>query len=293
MQSTGRQYLAMPILVLLFAFAGPLHAQTPSAFEQQMFSLEQSSGGRLGVALLDASGKLIAAYRGDKRFAMCSTFKLPLAAAVMREIEAGELDFETILRFDESDKVAYAPVTGPRLPNGEITVLEAIEAIVQISDNIAANLLLKAQGGPEEFNQFMRSLGDKVTRLDRYEPALNENQPGDPRDTTSPKAMARSLHTILTGDALRESNRRVLNEITRNVKTGKRRIPAGIPEGWEVAHKTGTCGTAYNDIGYVIPADGDAGFMLTIYLDRPTVSSKDAEAVIAEVTRAAIQATRD
>ncbi len=57
------------------------------------------------------------------------------------------------------------------------------------SDNAAANILLKAMGGPAAFTKFMRSIGDETTRLDRNEPDLNSNLRGDERDTTTPRAM--------------------------------------------------------------------------------------------------------
>src|SRR3989454_11362976 len=58
------------------------------------------------------------------------------------------------------------------------------------SDNTAANLLLTTIGGPKELTAFLHNMGDHVTRLDRWEPELNEAIPNDERDTTMPVAMA-------------------------------------------------------------------------------------------------------
>jgi hypothetical protein len=75
-------------------------------------------------------------------------------------------------------------------------------AAVVLSDNTAANLLLNLIGGPPGLTRFLRDIGDKVTRLDRNEPTLNENAPGDVRDTTAPRAMAFALRKVLIGNVL-------------------------------------------------------------------------------------------
>jgi beta-lactamase class A len=120
--------------------------------------------------------------------------------------------------------------------------------------------------------QFVRSLGDPVTRLDRDEPALNANDPGDPRDTTSPRAMVGLMRRILCGDALSPASRERLLGWLRACETGKDRLRAGLPQGWTAGDKTGT-GTrcAVNDLAIVWPperapllvaaymSDGEAG----------------------------------
>jgi len=157
---------------------------------------------------------------------------------------------------------------------------------VEVSDNSAANLLLPMLGGPEGLTAFMRAHGDDVTRLDRNEPTLNENAPGDPRDTTSPAAMAGLMGRLIFRDlkpAGADQMRVWLNAST----TGDKRIRAGLPEGWTSGSKTGSCGTAYNDVALVRSPTGDE-YVLAIYLDRPTVNATVAEAAIAQAARAAL-----
>ena len=67
-----------------------------------------------------------------------------------------------------------------------------------LSDNTAANLLLELLGGPSAVTQFARALGDEMTRLDRKEPDVSEATPGDPRDTSTPAAMANDLKLLIS-----------------------------------------------------------------------------------------------
>ncbi|QLC24320.1 class A beta-lactamase [Parasphingopyxis algicola] len=245
--------------------------------------IEQRIGGRVGVALTDETGNLLRAYRGDERFAMCSTFKLALSAAVLEQVEAGDMAMEDALAFGEDDLLDYAPAARDHLVSGEMSVVEAAEAISTLSDNTAANLLLDdAIGGPEGITAFFRRHGDEVTRLDRMEPELNENAPGDERDTTSPVAMAGLVQRLMFGDALGEESRAQLAAWAIANRTGDNRIRAGVPEGWTVGDKTGSCGTAYNDIGIIWPPSGPA-FVLTVYIDRPTADAAEVDAAIAEI----------
>ncbi len=248
--------------------------------------IEQETGGRLGVALVDKEGALILGFNRDDRFAMCSTFKAPLAAAVLMGADAGKFGLEGQIPFTKNDILDYAPVVKQNRKRGRMSMAELAEAAVEVSDNSAANLLLPMLGGPQGLTAFMRAYGDKVTRLDRNEPTLNENAEGDPRDTTTPAAMAGLMARLLFRDMKPESAERLRGWLNAST-TGDKRIKAGLPEGWTSGSKTGTCGNAYNDVALVKSPKGDE-YILAVYLDRPTVDQKASEAAIAEAARAAL-----
>jgi len=248
--------------------------------------IEKRSGGRLGVAIVDARGKLVSADRGDERFAMCSTFKLLLAGQVLERAATG-VSLRTPLSFTRGDLASYSPGTekliGPDGMGEQRLGVAARDAVV-LSDNTAANLILKQIGGPAAFTAALRRAGDAVTRLDRIEPELNENAVGDQRDTTSPIAMATSAAAYVFGDRLNPDYRKQLRSWMIESATGLKRIRAGLPQSWIAGDKTGTCGTAYNDVAFV-ETPGGRKYVIAIYLDRPTVESDAASAAIAEVTR--------
>ncbi|HEV7659479.1 MAG TPA: class A beta-lactamase [Allosphingosinicella sp.] len=246
--------------------------------------IERQSGGRLGVALIDGRGRSLMAHRAGERFAMCSTFKLLLAG--MHAQTAGARQPMNFTRADLRSNSPFSERMLGRLDAGSMRVGFAAEHAIVESDNTAANLLLRRMGGPEAFTRRLRELGDTVTRLDRYELGLNENVRSDPRDTTSPAAMALTASRFVLGNVLHPAWRTQLRGWMVASRTGQRRIRAGLPAGWQAGDKTGTCGTAYNDVAFLV-SPGGREYMLAVHLDRPSVPAARAEAAIADVGRLA------
>jgi len=276
------------LLLLLAACAAQDSRLGTREADAELAAIEQRIGGRVGVALLSGEGETLLAHRADERFAMCSTFKLPLAAAILDADEEGRLNLEDVVIYGREDLVTYSPVVEAHVVEGRLSVGALAEAIVTVSDNAAANLLLERIGGPAGLTAFIRANGDSVTRLDRTEPALNENAPGDPRDTTSPAAMASLVRRLITGDTLSEARRGTLFEWAAASTTGLQRIRAGLPPDWPVGDKTGSCGTAYNDVA-IIRAPGRGTAILSVYIDRPTAEEDAVLAAMAEIGRMAAQ----
>ena len=279
--------------------AGVAAPFVPGAFARTMIDLDKRAlrkletrvGGQLCVYAVDTLTRSYLDHRADERAAMCSTFKLPLAAAVLQRADQGTLALDTVLPFSKDDMVPNAPVAEEHLAKGGMTVREAAEAAQKVSDNVAANLLLKQLGGPAGFTQFFRSLGDDVTRIDRFEPILNDVKPGDERDTTTPRAMGRTLVKILTGDVLKPASRELLIQWMIDTKTGAKRLRTGLPADWRAGDKTGTAlnddAAQLNDVAIAWPP-GREPIIITSYYR--TAAKRDAildedQAVLAEVGR--------
>jgi beta-lactamase class A len=259
---------------------------SPAAQLAQLARLEQASGGRLGVAALNTADGRELAHRGDERFPFCSTFKMMLAAAVLAREPAL---LKKRIHYTKDDLVPHAPVTGKHLADG-MTVAELCEATLQYSDNPAANLLMKQIGGPAAVTAYARSIGDTEFRQERWETELNSAIPGDPRDTTTPAAMARSLHKLVLGDALPAAQRRQLKDWMLGNTTGATRIRAGVPAAWPLADKTGAgdYGTV-NDIAVIWPP-GKAPIVLAVYLTQPGKGDKIRPEFHGEVAKIVIDA---
>lgn len=282
------------VIVAAATLGGCASVAPPPAFQTDLAAIEARSGGRLGVALLDDAGRKVAGYRDDERFAMCSTFKLPLAAMVLEKAAEGQWAMGDTLPVTDADMVAYAPYVEAqraKSPPEPVTVEGAAAAAVSLSDNAAANLLLDRLGGPQGFTNWLRGKGDAVTRLDRREPELNENAVGDPRDTTTPAAMAETSRRLVLGDAMPQGQQRLLYRWMENTSTGLKRIRGGLPQGWSAGDKTGSCGNAFNDVA-VFTSEKGKRYTLAVYLDRPTVKGDAASAIIADATRAVLPAVR-
>ena len=259
-------------------------ARSLAEADAALTALEGESGCRLGVALLDTSNGLLVGHRIDERFPMCSTFKVLAAAATLAKVDAGQEQLDRRVRIEASDLLSYAPVAKTHLESG-MSVAELCEAAITLSDNTAANLLLRALGGPAGVTRYVQSLGDEVTRLDRIEPDLNEATPGDPRDTTTPAAMARILRKLATGDALSAASRDLLVAWMIGCKTGAAKLRAGLPGDWRVGDKTGSgAHGATNDVAVIWPS-GRPPLIVTAYLTETSASEEKRNAVHAEIGR--------
>jgi beta-lactamase class A len=260
-------------------------ATVPAGTPRSIAEIEARVGGRVGVFALDTGTGRQLAHRPDERFAMCSTFKWALAAAILARVDHAELSLDDRLPYRSSDLLEHAPVTREHVAEGSMTIEALARAAVTVSDNTAANLLLAKVGGPAGFTQFVRSLGDPVTRLDRDEPTLNANDPGDPRDTTSPRAMVGLMSRILCGDVLSIAGRERLLGWLRACETGKDRLRAGLPRDWTVGDKTGSGGRdTINDVAIAVPP-GRAPILIAAYMSEGPWGDRVLSAAHADVGR--------
>jgi len=248
--------------------------------------LQKRGGGRLGVAVRDSGNGATVALRGDERFPMCSTFKCLAAAAVLKRVEMQKENLQRRIPYTARDLVPNSPVTEKHAGGEGLTLADLCAATIAVSDNTAANLLLPKVGGPAGLTRFVRDLGDGVTRLDRDEPALNGNLPGDPRDTTTPRAMVGLLHRLLVEtEALSTASRERLLGWLRACTTGARRLRAGLPASWLVGDKTGSgSANAINDVAIAFPPRLPP-VLIACYMSNSAASLGTLEAAHAEVGR--------
>jgi beta-lactamase class A len=218
-------------------------------------ALQRRHNVKIGVYAVDLeSGRTVSHLDGES-FAMCSTFKGYAAARVLQMVQNGELTLDRQVFVDP--KHAALPNSPRTAPNsgGQMTLAELCAAAVQVSDNAAGNLLLETIGGPSAITDFARSIGDDRTRLDRWEIELNSAIPGDPRDTSSPRALGGGYRTLLTGDVLAPPQRQQLEDWMRANETSSMR--PGLPDGWTTADKTGNGDYgSTNDVGIAYGPDG-------------------------------------
>jgi beta-lactamase class A len=260
----------------------PACAQAPQRDPWQ--AIEALSGGRLGVAVLQADGR-IAGHRLDERFPMCSTFKWLAAAHVLQRVDRGVERLDRRIAYGRDALLPHSPVTQQHVGAG-MTLGALCHATITTSDNAAANLILATYGGPQALTSYARSLGDAVTRLDRWEVELNEAAPGDPRDTTSPRAMAQLLRTVLLGDALSPASREQLARWLEACETNGQRLRADLPAGWRMGSKTGAGGRgSNNDVGIFWPPGGRPPILVAAYVTDTRAPAADRNAAIAAVAR--------
>ncbi len=242
-------------------------------------ALERKHDARLGVYAVATGTRAAVTYRADERFGFCSTFKPLALAAVLHRYPLSHLDKR--ISYTAADADSISPVTEVHVATG-MTVRQLCDAAIRYSDGTAGNLLMRDIGGPARLTDYLRRLGDTVSRMDHYEPELNRNPPHDPRDTTTPRAIATDYRKLVLGDALTAAKRRLLKDWLERITTGDQRIRAVLPKRWAVADKTGTgdYGRA-NDVAIVWPP-GTAPIVVAIMSDRSGYDAAPDDALIAE-----------
>jgi beta-lactamase class A len=257
----------------------------------ELAALERRSGGRLGVYAIDTGSGRTLEHRARERFPMCSTFKLLAAGAVLARVDRRNEDLGRRVGYSQSDMLDNSPVTKANLDLSSMTIGGLCEAAMVQSDNTAANLLLHSLLGPAGVTKFARKLGDRVTRLDRDEPALNSAIPGDPRDTTSPLAMAGDVRAIVLGNVLSPRLRARMVAWMRACQTGAQALRAGVPASWNTGDKTGSGphGTS-NDVAVMWPPER-APIVVAAYATGLR-GAADRQAVLAAVGRIVFQEYR-
>lgn len=280
---------AAPALMPALGQAAAFTSAPSSALSSRINELEQRSGGRLGVAVLDTQDGRRFAWRGDERFRMCSTFKMPLAAAVLRRVDQGRERLDRRVTYGRDVLMGNSPVVAKHLGEG-MTIAALCEATITVSDNASANLLLDAMDGPAALTRFLRAIGDQTTRCDRREPELNTGADDDPRDTTTPTAIVETWKTLLTTDTLSAASRKQLTAWVVANRTGDKRIRAGLPRGWKVGDKTGNNGKdTTNDIAVIWPP-GRKPLFVSAFHDKGSADDEVRSAVLADVARAVVTA---
>jgi beta-lactamase class A len=189
------------------------------------------------------------------------------------------------IAYGEKDLLDYAPEAKKHVGEGRMRLGDLCAAALQWSDNTAANLILKEIGGPSGFTRYARSIGDKITRLDRTEPTLNAAIPGDVRDTTTPEAIARTLETVLTKGVLSPASARQLEDWMIGDKVAGARLRAGMPKDWVIGDKTGTGDNGTANIVAIIRPPHRKPLYAAVYLTGNKGTPAERNAVHAEVGR--------
>lgn len=263
-----------------------------SGLEAHIARVADGDKGRIGVAALDLSTGQSISILGDQRFPMASTSKIAVAATFLEGVEQGRWSLTS--EFPLLIPVRSARFSSTRAPVRKGTYLPAIELIelmITRSSNPATDALLDVVGGPAAVNDWMRRAGIREFELTRDIATLvrddGEYDPAaiiDRRDSATPNAMIQLLAGLHQGRWLNDAHRRVILGAMERCKTGKRRIPALMPEGVEVAHKTGSLNNTSSDIGIIEAPDGRS-IAVAIYVTGQG-TRRAREARIAEIARA-------
>lgn len=286
--------------------------------------LSAGSGGTVGVGIIHLETGRRLSFNGQEPFPMASTYKVPIAVQLLTRADNGEISLEDMVRLAQED-LHPGSGTLARLfddPGVILSLHNLLELMLLISDNSATDLVLRAAGGPEAVNARMAELGIRGLRVDRptslligdylglkgtpedgrmtkesfaalYEAVddtaralARKNFATDPKDTSTPMAMASLLEILWNGGALSTQSTELLLDILTRVETGEGRLKGMLPPGTQVGHKTGTIGGTTNDAGIITLPD-EAGHVITVvFVKDSEFEGSEREGVIAQIARA-------
>ena len=297
------------------------------SIQQELNHLARGTQGRLGAAIVTSNG---AAYsRADERFSIQSVMKLLVSLAALELVDRGKWRLNQSFVFNRSDLSFYPQPIMDMLGSGnstKVTLAELIEMTVTQSCSASGDFMIRKMGGPKIVQNFLVRNGIAGISFDRQERDLQSEIVGlqwkqefvdpdrftaamakvsnstkdraydayrkDPRDTSTPRAMADLLKKLVTGKLLSPKSTKFLLEVMERTETGPDRLAAGVPIGWKLGHKTGTSSTwkgmsaATNDVGIARKADG-SWVVIVAFLGDSTAESDARAAVLRRVAEIA------
>ncbi len=307
---------------LAFMLAAPaLGAGPADTLKAEIERIAAPVGGVVGVAAgrLDGNGPRIS-VNAETPFPMASTFKIAVAGKILALVDSGEISLDQMVNVDP-DLHVESEVIADRFihPGVSLSVHNLLELMITQSDNTATDVLTALAGGPDAVTAWVRGEGVEGLRVDRdtggllrdfyglpagaFPDALAEayaanpdiveksDKPDpafdkDPRDTSTPAAMAHLLDRIFSGDALATETTRELIAMMERNRTGDGRIRARLPPATKVADKTGTVGGSLNDVGVITLPGGAGDIVVAIFIKESAVPFAAREAAIADIARA-------
>ena len=280
--------------------------------------------GSVGVAIKHLESGVELYLNGDEPFPMASTFKLPVLVELYAKAKDGKLSWDETIDIGPLDQHLgsgeLAPLYDP--PGINLSLHNVANLMMLISDNSAADICL-AKAGVADVNARLASLGVKGIRVDRscqelildyggrdtaklknltlkeIQEATPRTGPltdearwaqddrfaADPRDQATPRAFVTLLEKIWRGEVVDRASSDAILETMKRCTTGAQRIKGLLPRDTVVAHKTGSMGGVFDDVGIVYLPD-DAGHVAIAVLTKSArAASADAEKAIAEIAR--------
>lgn len=314
--------LCFAVALFLSGASAMSHAQaagTAESSDQITAALDLQTSGLVGVAGVAArdmqSGREVF-LNADQRFPMASTYKIPIAIALLSKIDAGELSLTDMVEIDD-DEWVYSQVIAANFIHAGValSVANLLEVMITHSDNTATDVCLRLVGGPAEVNRRLAELGvgdisvDRSTadllrdfygiepgrknlaeigRIARADPArVIASDPkfeADPLDKSTPRAMLNLLTSLYQGKALSKESTEFLLGAMARTKTMPDRLGGLLPNNTPIAHKTGTVGGVVNDVGYITLPDGRR-FAIAVFTRGSNTPPSDRERAVAEIAR--------
>ena len=288
--------LALLILLCIAQPSTPLTAQ--QALQKQIMDIARDAQGKVSVACSLPGTALNCDLDARSHPPMQSVFKLPLVVAVLHQVEQGKFTLDQPIRFRKQDLILpkpYSPLQD-EYPNGDVDVPlnRLLQLTVGLSDNTAADILLRLAGGPGVVSEYIASLPVPGFHLEDGEHELHRDVQAQYRNRFQPAGAVQLLRVISDHSPLTAQHTSLLlGWMLPATPTG--RLDGALPRGTVVAHKSGTSDVdngvchAFNDIGLITLPDGRK-LAIAVFITNSTADEAARKKVIARIGKAAYDA---
>lgn len=264
------------------------------SLKKELLSIIKESRGTIGIGFKDFSTEKETYFNNDIHFPMQSVYKLPLAMAVLKQVDLGNLALNQKLILTKRDLLphTWSPLREKYVERDtSVSLEEILTYTISQSDNNGCDILFRLLGGTEKVNSYVHDLGIEEIYIVATEEEMHNSNELQYQNWAKPSAFIKLLEMLHKSTALSASCNDFLLRIMRETTTGANRIKGLLPEGSIVAHKTGTSDTnssgvtsAVNDVGMVTLPDGRV-FGLVVFVKDTADSIEISEGVIARVSR--------
>jgi beta-lactamase class A len=288
----------MRLLATILLFGTPAFAQ--AGLQQQIRTIAVDARGKVSVACSLPDSTLNCDFNPHSHPPMQSVFKFPLAMATLHLVEEKKLSLDQQVRFLAADRIlphVYSPLQD-QYPEAEVDIplRELLRLSVSLSDNVAADILLRIIGGPKIVDAYIRSIGANGFHIEDGERALHHDVTAQYRNWFEPAGAVQLLRRISDNSPLSPEHTRMIQDWMKDTPRGQNQIKGELPPGTIVMHKTGLSDTAggvtyaTNDIGLITLPDGRR-LAIAIFLTDSSADGPAREAVIARIAKAAYDAS--
>ena len=286
-------FLLLPLSIVAYYHYRPQRtAVDPDRLRTYISRLEKELAAEIAVSFYDFDTGQYFGYSDSTLMHAASTMKVPVMIEVFRQAEKGRFSlrdsvlvknqFKSIVDgspyslfvSEDGDSVLYA-LLGKRTTIGHL-----VEQMIIYSSNLATNLLIERVGA-REVTATMRELGAPWIQVRRGVEDLKAYEQGLNNETTAYDLMVILRALVENRAASPESCRQMINILKR--QHFRHKIPAGLPDGWEVGNKTGSISGISHDSAIVFPPDRPP--YILVVLTRGIADHEVAASAIANISR--------
>lgn len=266
--------------------------QTENELKTNLEVLISTTEADIGISIIEPKTNNIIAINGDKFYPMLSTFKFPIALAVLNKIEKGELSFqqEIFIANEELLENTWSPFKN-KFPDGNIAISieEALTWMIVYSDNNITDILIKLVGGEEYIENF---IGNKSIIIKNNEVAMHQNWDSQFVNKATPNAYSKLLKEFSEGKIINKSNTEWLYQAMVKSNTGTNRLKGKLPN-TIIAQRAGTSFTneegitgAINNVG-IFELPKNQKIYISVFIHNTSEKFEKGEEIIADIAKTA------